>query len=270
MLKINNKGAREMKLVIDTHVHTQECRHAYCTIDEIVREASRKNLELICLTEHGPMIPGAPDYLYFLNMRVVPPKLFGVEIIKGIEANIVDFEGNLDIHPFIEDRLEYVIAGLHTPVLKPGTIEENTQAILGAIENPLVDCIAHIGNPKYPLNYEPIYSALKENDTLIEINNSSFYLRDGSTENCLNVVSKCKELEIPIVVSSDSHFYTDVGNFTYAKKALEIVDFPEELVLNTSAEKFKDYLLKKGKVFGKDPRNNGVEYFKSLGYDIEL
>ena len=41
------------------------------------------------MTDHQP---AGADNLSFDNLRVVPSHLFGVEILKGIEANILDYD----------------------------------------------------------------------------------------------------------------------------------------------------------------------------------
>jgi putative hydrolase len=42
----------------------------------------------------------------------------------------------------------------------------------------------------------------------------------------------------PIVLGSDAHFYTGIGDFSHALSLLAEVGFPEELVLNTDPARF--------------------------------
>ena len=58
-------------------------------------------------------------------------------------------------------------------------------------------------------------------------------------------VAKAMEEGVPVVVGSDAHFYTGIGDFSHAQALLEEVDFPAELVLNTDPEKFLGYLKKR-------------------------
>ncbi|MGL5899642.1 MAG: PHP-associated domain-containing protein, partial [Lactobacillaceae bacterium] len=46
----------------------------------------------------------------------------------------------------------------------------------------------------------------------------------------------CKKYEVPITVSSDAHFYTEIGNFKEALDILEDIDFTQELIVNRSVE----------------------------------
>ncbi len=49
-----------MKIVIDTHTHTIASGHAYSTVLENALAAKNKGLELLCITDHAPEMPGAP------------------------------------------------------------------------------------------------------------------------------------------------------------------------------------------------------------------
>lgn len=249
------------KYVLDGHTHTISCGHAYNTILELVENAARKNLEMICLTEHGPALPGAPIPLYFANYRVIPSVINNVKILKGIESNILDIDGNTDIPMNFVERLEIISASLHTPTFKPKSKRENTDAVLGAIANPHIDFICHLGNPVYDLDYEAILQDAKKHNTLIEINNGSFFIRKGSKPNCEWIANRCKELEIPIIIGSDTHFATDIGDFPYVDKVLNAIDFPEELIINLETKRLIDYLEKKGKKLFYDPREYAEELF---------
>ena len=87
-----------------------------------------------------------------------------------------------------------------------------------------------------------------ENDVLIEINNSSFTTsRLGSLGNCTKIAELCKKYNVTIVMNSDAHFCTKIGEFKEAIDMLASIDFPEELIINSDPEK----LLKKLKIKGK-------------------
>ncbi|MPW26566.1 PHP domain-containing protein [Alkalibaculum sp. M08DMB] len=246
-----------MKIELDTHTHTIACNHAYSTITEIAKEAKKKDLKLVCITEHGPQMPGGPHKYFFANIRVVPNQIDGVKILKGIEANIMNVEGTIDLPDEYEDRMEIVLAGLHEMLLPPGSIKENTKAVINTMNREVVDIITHLGNPVYELNYDDIIKAASDTNTFIEINNSSFvHTRKGSFNNCLSIAEKCKKNNVSISLGSDAHFATDVGDYTEALKMLKSIEFPEELVLNTKVDRLLSYLRGKGKVVLQDPRQN--------------
>jgi len=86
-----------MELLVDLHTHTIASGHAYSTLTENVQAASRRGLKLLGTTDHGPSMPGAPHLYHFGNLSILPESLFGVEILPGVEANITNHEGELDI-----------------------------------------------------------------------------------------------------------------------------------------------------------------------------
>ena len=94
---VKNRGDDRMKIVADLHIHTVSSGHAYSTVMENVRAAADKGLEMIAITDHGPAMPGGPHEYHFGNMQVLPDELFGVRILKGVEANVIDRAGNLDL-----------------------------------------------------------------------------------------------------------------------------------------------------------------------------
>lgn len=247
--------------VLDAHTHTMACSHAYNTLSELAEAAAEKKLELICLTEHGPELPGAPEPLFFANYRIIPGLINNVKVLKGIESNIMDTHGETDIPMNSLKSLEIISASLHTPTFKPKTKNENTSAVLGAIANPHVDFICHLGNPQYELDYEAILQDAKKTNTLIEINNASFFIRRGSKPNCEWIANRCKELELPIIIGSDTHFATDIGDFTFVDKVLDAVDFPDELIINLETKRLTDYLEAKGRTLFQNPRQYAEDLF---------
>lgn len=232
-----------MEFLLDTHCHTIASGHAYSTIMEYAQIASERGLKLIGITDHGPEMPGGPHIYHIINQKVYPRYIHGVEILKGVEANIIDYNGNLDISNDMLEELDIVIASLHTVCIEPGTIEENTKALVKVMENKCVNVIGHSGNPAYPINKEEFVLKAKETDTLIEINNSSFKKsRVGSAENCIEIAKLCKRHKVKVIVGSDSHIAFDIGAFDKVEKIFEDINMPEELVINTCPDKLKLYL----------------------------
>lgn len=238
-----------MNLLFDTHTHTVASGHAYSTIMENAKEASKKGLKLICMTDHGPKMPGGSHIFHFGNLKVMPKEIYGVEILKGVEANIVDRDGNLDIPEEILKRLDVVIASLHDVCFPYRDVDSNTEAIINAMKNPYVDIIGHPGNPIFDIDVDKVLEAAKEYDTCIEINNSSFVSsRVGSYDNCLLIAKKASEKNVKICVGSDAHISFDVGRFDKALEVIEKANLDENLILNTDVDKFKEYLKNKGKL----------------------
>jgi putative hydrolase len=237
-----------LKYQLDCHCHSISSGHAYSTIDEIARTAHEKKIKMIAITDHGPALPGGPHKYHFSNLKVIPESLHGVEILKGIEANIIDWDGNLDLDEKRLANLDIVLAGYHSPPLKPKNKEAHTETLIKVIENPFVDVIVHPGNPVFPIDFHTVLEAARVHETLIEINNSSLGVsRKGSYRYCLEIAELCRDHNVRVLVGSDCHIANDVGEFGKASKIFHKIDMPKDLIMNLDADVFKSFLRKKGK-----------------------
>ena len=234
-----------MNDILDLHTHTTASCHAYSTLSEMIRAASEKGLALYGCSDHAPAMPGCTHNSYFMNFKVIPRCLHGVHIIMGSELNIMDYDGNVDLPVSALKRLDYTVASLHLPCIAPGTKEENTRAYLKVMENPYVTIIGHPDDSRFPIDYQAFAEAAKKRHKLVEVNNNSLTpgsVREGAADNYKVLLEYCREYQVPIIVSSDAHFEADVANHQYAWKLLNAVDFPEELIVNTSIEKLMPYI----------------------------
>ncbi len=238
-----------MKYALDVHTHTIASGHAYSTLMENAKAASEKGIKVLGTTEHGITMPHSPHIWYFHNYKVLPRELYGVTMLYGTEANIIDYDGNLDMDDVTLDIMDIVIASIHDAVYKVGNIEENTNAFINTMESSKVDIIGHVGNPDVPVDFEKIVKNALKNDVLIEINNSSFTTsRIGSDSNCKEIALLCKKYNAKLIINSDAHFCTRIGEFTEAVKMLESIDFPEELIINKDPNELLLKLKRKGKL----------------------
>ncbi|ACB85595.1 phosphatase [Natranaerobius thermophilus] len=237
-----------MKLEADLHIHTIASGHAYSTVKEIAEAASRKSLKLIALTDHGPAMPGGPHLYHFGNLRVLPGELQGVEMLHGVEANIIDHEGNLDVPERYLHQLDWIAAGFHPVCYPGGNLEENTKAMIRALENPFVDVVVHPGNPQFRINEEKIVKVARDLGKLLELNNSSLTIsREGSEENCELISSLTAQFGGRVVINSDAHFAEDVGSTANALKMAMDAGVTEDQIVNSSVAKVKEFLAERGR-----------------------
>lgn len=234
-----------MKLLAETHTHTNACSHAYNSISEMVKRAKELGLELIAITDHAPAIPDAPHEWHFLNLKALPRKIDGIYVLQGAEANIIDLNGNIDLSETTLSRLDLVIASIHDAALKEEIAKDYTDAYINVLKNPYVDIIGHCGTPAFPFNVDKVLKEAKKQDKIIEINNHSFATRRGSLENCLNIAKRCAELGVKIVISTDAHSIYEVARTEVAEELVKRAGVSEELIMNLTAEKFLSYLCKR-------------------------
>ena len=86
-----------MEFTLDLHTHTVASGHAYSTVQEMAKAAADKGLKLLGITEHAQGIPGTCDEIYFHNMRIIPRKMYGIDLMFGSEINIIDHDGTLSM-----------------------------------------------------------------------------------------------------------------------------------------------------------------------------
>ena len=231
--------------VMDLHTHTLASGHAYSTILEMAQAARDKGLQLLAMTEHGPAMRGSCQHTYFENIKVIPRERFGVRTLFGVELNILDPEGHVDIEERLLPAMDICVASLHIPCYAPRSMEENTNAYIRAMENPYVNIIGHPDDPRYPIDLKAVVEAAKENHVILEMNNSSLAptsFRKATKEGYLEFLELCQSYDQPIIMDSDAHVDIDVGNHCYVSEILEEAQFPEHLIMNTDVEKVKPYL----------------------------
>lgn len=230
---------------LDLHTHTQSSGHAYSSLIENIQSAKAKGLEILGVSDHAPSMPGGPHEFYFSNLRILPEYMEGIRILKGVELNILDKEGNIDLHGRHIEGLDYAIASLHVPCIDNLGIIDNTNAIIGAMSHEKVKIIGHPDDSRFPIDFEKIAKAASEHHVLLEVNNSSLLptsSREDSKESYAALLPYCKIYNTAIIIGSDAHFIDRIGAYEEALALIDELDFPHELVVNFNKELFWSYL----------------------------
>ena len=239
-------SASSERYEFDIHTHTIASGHgSAATITDMAKAAAARNLKMLGISDHGPATLGGGRVSYFRNLAYAQKERLGVRILYGAEANIIDRKGHLDLDDSVLAHLDYVIASMHKPVIKPGTEEENTEAYINAMKNPCVAVIGHCDDTKFPVDYFRLFKAAMEHHVLLEINNSSLSpegYRGDTKFNDLLILNLCRHFNYPVLFSSDSHGTGHVGDFTYAADAARLAGVPRSLILNYSTKAFLSFL----------------------------
>lgn len=230
----------------DIHTHTIASGHgSSATITDMAKAAAAQQLKMLGISDHGPKTLGGGRISYFRNLSYAQKERLGVRMLYGAEVNILDRNGTLDLDDTILSRLDFVIASMHRPVIKSGSIDENTEAYINAMRNPYVDIIGHCDDTNFPVDYFTLFQAAMENHVLLEINNSSLSpdgYRGDTKYNDLLILNLSRHFEYPVLFSSDSHGTAHVGDFTFAQQAAALAQVPESLILNYSADNFLSFI----------------------------
>lgn len=216
-----------VSLFADWHTHTR-FSHGKGSILDNVGMARKHGLSSIAITDHGPrnILVGSSEKK-LLQLRELVDRyneLYDdIEILAGVEANVVDLDGNLDVSPYVLARLDIVLVGLHKWVM-PGDLYTaihfhlpnslgidyarlrrlNTEAITNAVKRYEVDIVTHPGL-HINIDTRELARVCKERDTLLEINASHGYLT-------LEYIKIAREEGARFVINSDAHRPQDVGS----------------------------------------------------------
>jgi len=232
---------------VDLHMHTVASTHAYSTLHDYIAIAKSKGIKLFAITDHGPDMADAPHHWHFINMRIWPRLVDGVGILRGIEANIKNTDGEIDCTGPMLTSLDLIIAGFHEPVFAPQDQATNTEAMIATMASGHVHIISHPGNPKYPVDIKAIADAAATHQVALEINNSSFiHSRKGSEANCRAIAAAVRDAGGWVALGSDSHTAFSLGDFTECRKVLDDVNFPEDRILNVSPRRLLNFLESRG------------------------
>lgn len=233
----------------DIHTHTIASGHgSTATITDMAKAAAAKGLKTIGISDHGPATLGGGRVSYFRNLAYAQRTRLGVRILYGAEANILDYNGKLDLDDSILEHLDFVIASMHKPTIRPGSQEENTAAYINAMKNPYVNIIGHCSDEKFPVDVFQLFEAARRNNVLLEINDSSLRpdgYRGDTRFSDLVILNLSRHFQYPVLFSSDSHGVAHVGDFSQAEELARRAEVPSSLILNRSTKALLGFLGKK-------------------------
>ena len=218
----------------DLHTHTSYSRnHSLSSIEDNVLAAREKGIRKLGISDHGPGhifygirrqdVPRMREEIRMLN-----EKYDDIEILLGVEANIVNKNGMLDVRPEEFPEYDYVIAGYHYGVVGRNPIgsmlnhgnnilrtktkgesiklmRRNTEYIVKALKKNDIAILTHPGD-KAAVDLLEIAVVCAKTNTLVEINtwHSSLSAEDIKTM----ALTDCQ-----FIISSDAHSADRVGDF---------------------------------------------------------
>ncbi|MFO7572467.1 MAG: DNA polymerase/3'-5' exonuclease PolX [Gaiellaceae bacterium] len=212
----------------EMHAHSTWSADGKATIEEMARAAKARGYSYLCLTDHSHYLRDGRLEAQWAEIEEVNARLGRFRVLRGIEANI-RADGSLDVEDDVLAELDWVIASLHT------SFDRNpTERILGAIENPHVDCIGHLTGRRIlkrqgsEVDIERIVERAAETGTALEINSQPDRLDMRDVHARL-----AGEAGVVIPVTTDAH---SVGALSYAELGIGLARrawLTKEQVLNT-------------------------------------
>ena len=238
-----------MNFIADLHTHTLFSDHAFNTVTEMITQAQKLGLKGIAITDHGPAMPDSGHHWHFINKGQLPKKIGDMIVMFGIEADVMNIDGELDISDSYLSNLDWVIASIHKDIIPKLSFEEATQLWLNVAYNPYVDMIGHCEQVEHYFDYEKVVPVFAQNNKVVEMNVNSAVVRPAGQKNMEELAKACKKYGCKIAVNSDAHSIYTLGQTGNVPEMLRRIDFPQELIVNASCENFINELKIHNKKF---------------------
>ncbi len=221
----------------DLHMHTVETDGSN-SIREMAEAAEARGLKYIAITDHSKnlaMTNGMDDkraLAHIKRIREIDAEMKGrIRVLAGVEVDILA-EGELDLADETLAEMDVVVASVHSRFDQP--IEQMTNRVLRAIENPNVDILGHPTGRKvlkrdpYALHIDTILKRAAQLGVAVEHNASP--ARSDLTDLHLRLAKQhgCK-----ITVNTDAHSTTELDQIRYGITQLRRAWLTAADVLNT-------------------------------------
>ncbi|MDE1176241.1 MAG: DNA polymerase/3'-5' exonuclease PolX [Edaphobacter sp.] len=221
----------------DLHMHTVETDGSN-TIREMAEAAADRGLKYIAITDHSKnlaMTNGMDDkraLAHIRRIREIDAEMNGrIRILAGVEVDILG-EGELDLSDETLAEMDVVVASVHSRFDQP--IEQMTERILRAMENPNVDILGHPTGRKvlkrdpYALHIDTVLKRAAELGVAVEHNASP--ARSDLTDLHLRLA---REHGCRIAVNTDAHSTGELDQIRFGITQLRRAWLTAPDVLNT-------------------------------------
>jgi len=198
----------------DLHVHS-DWSDGNETIENMAQAAKSLGYQYIAITDHS----GGRGIAHGLKedrlrqqieeIKRLNQKLDGIRILAGAEVDI-RADGSLDMSPELLSKLDIVVAAIHSGMNE--SEEKITRRVIGAIENPDVDIIAHptcrlLGEREpVAIDMEAVFKAAARHNKALEINASPYRLDLKDTH-----IRRAIELGVGLIFGTDAHSIAQLG-----------------------------------------------------------
>ena len=217
------------KLTADCHTHTI-FSHGKGTVLDNAMAAKEQGLERLVISDHGLNhiafgLKRNRIEAYKKEIKEAAEKT-GVDVLVGIESNIIGYDGTIDIKENELKHFEWIIMGYHRAVwaksfkefftliiknffgnkFKPSKeqIEKNTMAYINAVNKYDIKVISHM-NYLMKVDCKRVAEACAKRGTLIELNGKKIDFTEKDVEDMLST-------DVKFIVDSDAHSKKRVGD----------------------------------------------------------
>jgi len=212
----------------EMHCHSTWSSDGKNSIEEMATESKRRGYTFLCLTDHSHYLRDGRMEAQWQEIEAVNKRVKPFRILRGVEVNI-RADGSLDVVDDVLAELDWVVASLHTAFER-----SPSERILGAIDNPNVDCIGHLTGRRIlkrtgaEVDIERVVARAAETGTALEINSQPDRLDMRDTHARL-----AGEAGVLIPVTTDAHSTTALGYAEFGIGLARRAWLTKEQVLNT-------------------------------------
>jgi DNA polymerase (family 10) len=212
----------------ELHCHSTWSSDGKGSLEEMALTAKARGYRFLCITDHSHYLRDGRLEAQWREIEQLNGRLGRFTVYRGIEVNI-RADGSLDVEDDVLAELDWVVASLHTSFDR-----SPTERIVGAMENPHVDCIGHLTGRRLlkrdgaPVDVERVVERAVETGTALEINSQPDRLDMRDTHARL-----AGEAGVLVPITTDAH---SVGALGYAELGVAQARrawLTKEQVLNT-------------------------------------
>lgn len=234
------------RVIADYHTHTY-LSDGHDSIEDNVVAALSRGLEVIGITDHGfNHRKGGIKRTDIPAMRAeinrLQAKYPQIKILLGIEANLLNYNGDVDLTESDIDSLDYIIFGIHKLTFGKGVKgsflfnlrnlfwntkkhkKKVTDSYLKALDRYPVKVVVH---PNYATGCDVarLSEACAKKGVLLELNGKRIQLNNSEIE-------AIKQSGVKLILGSDAHYSKNVGNMDLQREFISKHQIPLEKIVN--------------------------------------
>ena len=227
----------------DLHSHTHFSNCGLHSIIELLTAARDKGVKALAITDHGPHLGRRISSTFF--ERLDQP-VDGIRMLKGLECNVTDTDGSIDIYPKFMHLYDIVLLGFHKFPVKDGNPSYYSGMMAETLrKNPCVDIIVHPNAPHFLMDFEMIAQTAAELDVAVEFNNAKAYLGRSPEDQTEALIRACMKAGCMVAVNTDAHSVNELGNTSAIEALLEKTGFPAGRIVNRTEESALEWITQR-------------------------
>lgn len=248
-----------MKIYGDYHTHTF-ASDGRCSIFAHVKRADKLGLCEIAVTDHSfaSTIFHMTERKWQKQSRQIASLSSAVKVLHGIEANLVNTSGDIDVPCDVINDCDVLVVGFHRYIgfcgekrggyarkwlfqngfcglkTRRKIVDVNTKAYLDVMDKFPVDVVAHL-NHRALVDVKAVCEKAKEKGVYIELNEKHLDALESHAKDMI-------ESGVNFIVGTDSHDTKKLGKMSKIEQFISKFAIPEDRVFGINGRKpfFKD------------------------------